>query len=139
MIRQQEKILAVHEVLKFDSFTYNVHLAMLFDYFPIDLAMGSIWSKCYCKVVYLDLFMESYKFHYHFLLLYLMIMHTSSYSIYNNYFRYKILKDCWNFEPEDRPSFTTLVKVISQQVELTKQKKSSLFQSDPNSSYLKLF
>ena len=49
------------------------------------------------------------------------------------------MKDCWNFEPEDRPSFTTLVKVISQQVQLTKQKKSSLLQSDPNSPYLKLF
>ena len=112
---------------------------MLFDYFPIDLAMRSIWSKCYCKVVYLDPFMESYKLHYQFILLYLMIMHTASYSIYNNYFRYKNMKDCWNFEPEDRPSFTTLVKVISQQVQLTKQKKSSLLQSDPNSPYLKVF
>ena len=136
MIRQQ---LQFTKFLKFDGFTYNVHLAMLFDYLPIDLAMGSIWNKCYCKVVYLDPFMESYKFHYHFLLLYLMIMHTASYSIYYNYFRYKIMKDCWNFEPEDRPSFTTLVKVISQQVQLTKQKKSSLLQSDPNSPYLKVF
>ena len=132
----KRKFLQFTKFLKFDSFTYNVHLAMLFNYFP---AMGSIWSKCYCKVVYLDPFMENYKFHYQFLLLYLMIIHTSSYSIYNNYFRYKIMKDCWNFEPEDRPSFTTLVKVISQQVQLTKQKKSSLLQSDPNSPYLKVF
>ena len=33
------------------------------------------------------------------------------------------MRGCWNFDPEDRPCFETLVKVISQQVQLTKLKK----------------
>ena len=50
------------------------------------------------------------------------------------------MKNCWNFQPEDRPSFATLVKVIRQQVhQLTEHKKPSQLQSNPNSPYLKVF
>ena len=48
------------------------------------------------------------------------------------------MKDCWNFQPEDRPSFAMLVKVIRQQVHQLTEHKPSHLQSDPNSPYLKV-
>ena len=48
------------------------------------------------------------------------------------------MRGCWNFDPEDRPCFATLVKVIGQQVQLAKHKKPPPLQSNPSSSYLKV-
>ena len=53
-------------------------------------------------------------------------------------FRYEIMRDCWKFEPEDRPCFETLVKVIGQQVQLLKLKKSSSKLSSASLPYLKV-
>ena len=52
--------------------------------------------------------------------------------------RYEIMRDCWKFEPEDRPCFATLVKVIGQQVQLLKLKKSSSKLSSASLPYLKV-
>ena len=61
------------------------------------------------------------------------------YTTYVIIFRYKVMRGCWNFEPEDRPVFTTLVNVITQQVQLTKHKEPPSLQSVPSSPYLKVF
>ena len=53
-------------------------------------------------------------------------------------FRYEIMRDCWKFEPEDRPCFATLVKVISQQVQLLKHKVPSANLSSTSLAYLKV-
>ena len=53
-------------------------------------------------------------------------------------FRYEIMRDCWKFEPKDRPCFATLVKVISQQVQLLKHKMPSANLSSASLAYLKV-
>ena len=49
------------------------------------------------------------------------------------------MRSCWNFDPEDRPCFTTLVKVIGQRVQPTKHKRPPQLHSNPSSPYLKVF
>ena len=48
--------------------------------------------------------------------------------------RYEIMRSCWNFLPEERPAFTTLVQNISQQLEVDNPK----LDEDSEDTYLKV-
>ena len=48
--------------------------------------------------------------------------------------RYEIMRSCWNFLPEERLAFTTLVQNISQQLKVDDQK----LDEDSEDEYLKV-
>ena len=67
---------------------------------------------------------------------YVDTLHTYVYMYLCTMHSYAIMRNCWGFKPEDRPSFADLVKDISQQLEVQRQVKQ--LQEYPSTSYLKL-
>lgn len=55
--------------------------------------------------------------------------------------RYSIMKCCWNFLSEERPCFMVLVKIISQQLQLSQQYEQPVdaeLQGDINDPYIQM-